>query len=221
MSEAVDTLYIGGRRYSSWSMRGWLAVMLAGLTVEERVIPLSGGVTAAVREVSPSGFVPYLEHQGARVWDSLAIVEYAAEFNPSIWPADRVARAHARAISAEMHSGFRDLRQAMPMNCCRVHPGAGQTLGCLADIKRIEAIWQDTRARFAAGGAFLFGDSFGGADIMFAPVVARLLTYQPALSDESRRYMAAVRGHALVAAWYDAAALEPDSWKLEKYEAVV
>lgn len=219
MSETRDILYIGNRRYSSWSLRGWLAVALAGLAVEERVLPLSGGATEAVRAVSPSGFVPYLEHQGARVWDSLAILEYAAEHHEAIWPADRVARAHARSISAEMHSGFRDLRIAMPMNCCRTCPGAGRTPGALADIERIEAIWAETRGRYGAGGDFLFGATFGGADVMFAPVVSRFLTYEPPLSSASQDYITAVRAHPLMAAWYEAAVAEPASWTVAKYEA--
>jgi glutathione S-transferase len=220
MSETRDILYIGNRRYSSWSLRGWLAVALAGLAVEERVLPLSGGATEAVRAVSPSGFVPYLEHRGARVWDSLAIVEYAAEYHAAIWPEDRVARAHARSISAEMHSGFRELRMAMPMNCCRTCPGAGQTPGALADIGRIEAMWAETRGRYGAGGDFLFGATFGGADVMFAPVVSRFLTYEPPLSSASKDYIAAVRAHPLMAAWYEAAVAEPASWTVAKYEAV-
>ncbi|MDD2862332.1 MAG: glutathione S-transferase family protein [Acidiphilium sp.] len=220
MSETDDILYLGGRRYSSWSMRGWLAVAMAGIEVEERVIPLNGGATPAIKAVSPSGLVPCLEHRGALIWDSLAILEYAAEFKPEIWPGQRIARAHARAISAEMHSGFRELRMAMPMNCCRHAPGGSRNPGVLDDIGRIEAIWAGTRSRFGAGGDFLFGADFTGADIMFAPVASRFLTYDPPLSDASRAYIAAVRAHKLVAAWYEAAAAEPDSWKLEKYEAV-
>ncbi|MGC9270081.1 glutathione S-transferase family protein [Acidiphilium sp.] len=218
MSTSGNVLYLGNRRYSSWSLRGWLAVQGAGLAVSEQVIPLNGGQTPAVRAVSPSGFVPVLAHDGARIWDSLAIVEYCAEINRALWPADRIARGHARSISAEMHSGFRDLRIAMPMNCCRVFPGRGVTPASSADIARIEAIWADTRARFGAGGAFLFGADFTGADIMFAPVVARFLTYQPVLSATSHAYMAAVRAHPDLVAWYDAAAAEPDAWMLAKYE---
>jgi glutathione S-transferase len=119
-------LYLGTRRYSSWSLRGWLAVKLAGIEAEEIVIPLAGGNTPAVKAASPSGMVPYLEHEGARVWESLAIAEYCAEINPALWPAERIARAHARAIAAEMHGGFRALRLAMPMNLGRNPAGIGQ-----------------------------------------------------------------------------------------------
>ncbi len=217
---ADDTLYQGNRRYSSWSLRGWLAVRLAGLDVQDTVIPLQGGDTAAIKAVSPSGMVPYLVHQGAEIWDSLAIIEYCAEFYPALWPADSIARAHARAIAAEMHSGFRALRLAMPMNLMRSLPGIGQTPDSLADIARIEQIWHSTAARFGAGGPYLFGAELTGADIMFAPVCARFLIYQPPLSAGGLAYINAVRQHKLVAAWYDLAAAEPASWLVAKYEEI-
>lgn len=211
-------LVIGTRRYSSWSLRGWLPVRLAGLDVEEVVIPLEGnGATPAVRAVSPSGLVPYLEHHDARVWESIAIAEYCAEFAPALWPADRVARARARTIAAEMHAGFRELRQAMPMNLFRAGEGAGRTPGALADIARIDAIWQAALA--VSGGPFLFGADFGNADVMYAPVVCRFLTYRPDLSTPARAYCDAVRAHPLVAEWYSLAAQEPAAWRLAKYEA--
>lgn len=213
-------LYIGTRRYSSWSLRGWLLVRLAGLDVEEVVIPLAGGNTPAVKAVSPNGMVPYLEHDGARIWESLAIAEYCAEIFSPLWPAERIARAHARSIAAEMHAGFRNLRIAMPMNLGRVYAGLGRTAESLTDIARIEAIWADTWARFGAGGPYLFGATFNVADAMFAPVVARFLTYQPPLSEEAKTYCAAVRAQSLVANWYDMAAREPASWQLEKYESL-
>jgi glutathione S-transferase len=211
-------LYLGTRRYSSWSLRGWLAVKLAGIEAEEIVIPLAGGNTPAVKAASPSGMVPYLEHEGARVWESLAIAEYCAEINPALWPAERTARAHARAIAAEMHGGFRALRLAMPMNLGRSAPGFGQNPESLADIARVDAIWSQTRAVYGAGGDYLFGEVFGAADAMFAPVVARFLIYQPPLSAAAAAYCAAVRAHPLVAQWYDLAAQEPVAWRLEKFE---
>lgn len=214
------TLYIGTKRYSSWSLRGWLPVKLAGLDVAEVVIPLAGGVTPGVKAVSPGGTVPYLEHQGARLWESLAICEYCAEFAPGLWPAERAARAHARAIAGEMHAGFRELRMAMPMSLFRAGAaGTCLTEGAAADIARIQALWADTRARFGAGGPYLFGAAFTNADVMYAPVVCRLLTYRPPLSPEARAYCDAVRTHPLMAQWYDEAAREPAEWFLEKYEA--
>jgi glutathione S-transferase len=217
---AKAKLFIGTRRYSSWSLRGWLMVRLAGLACEEVVIPLQGGNTPEIKAVSPNGMVPYLEHDGARVWESLAIAEYCAEISPALWPAERIARAHARAIAAEMHAGFRALRIAMPMNLGRDYPGRGQTPESLADIARIEAIWSGTRAEFGGDGPFLFGREPNAADAMFAPVVARLLIYQPPLGAEALAYCAAVRAHKLVAEWYEATAKEPVSWQIEKYESL-
>jgi glutathione S-transferase len=213
---AQGRLVIGSKRYSSWSLRGWLAVRLAGLDVEEVVIPLAGGTTPAVQEATPSGTVPYLEHDGARVWESLAIAEYCAERAPGLWPADRVARAHARAIASEMHAGFRGLRMAMPMNLGRTFPGQRRTPEALADIARIEAIWAE--ALKAHGGPFLFGATFGLADAMYAPVATRFLTWAPDLAATSRAYVDAVRRHPLMERWYAEAAAEPATWQIEKYE---
>lgn len=213
---AEGRLLIGTKRYSSWSLRGWLAVHLAGLDVEEVVVALAGGSTEAIKAISPNGMVPYLEHRGARMWESIAIAEYCAEFAPALWPAERAARAHARAIAAEMHAGFRNLRMAMPMNLGRTFPGKGRTPDCLADIARIETIWAEALA--AHGGPFLFGRDFGLADAMYAPVVARFLTWQPELTAATRRYCDAVRAQPLVARWYEEAAAEPAEWLLDKYE---
>jgi glutathione S-transferase len=212
-------LYIGNKRYSSWSMRGWLAVRLAELDVDIRVIPFERpGPTRAIAAVSPTGLVPFLEHNGARVWESLAICDYCAEQRPGLWPADRVARAHARSIAAEMHAGFRELRTAMWMNLGRDFSGLGRTPGAMADIARIEAVWADTRARFGAGGPFLFGADFGVADAMFAPVVARSIGWGVQGSPETAAYCAAVRAHELVAEWYEGAAAEPNEWLVADYE---
>jgi len=209
-------LVIGNKRYSSWSLRGWLAVHLAGLEVEEVVIPLAGGSTAGIKAVSPNGMVPYLEHGGARIWESLAIAEYCAEAAPALWPADRAARAHARAIASEMHAGFRGLRMAMPMNLGRTFPGRGRTPEALADIARIESLWAEALA--AHGGPFLFGAQFTLPDAMYAPVVTRFLTWQPELSATSRAYVQAVRAHPLMERWHAEAAAEPAAWLLDKYE---
>lgn len=213
-------LIIGSRRYSSWSLRGWLAVQCAGLDVEEVVIPLADGTTPAIAAASPSGRVPYLEHRAARVWDSLAICEYCAEFAPALWPEDPVARAHARAISAEMHAGFPALRREMPMVLGRDYTGLGRTPEALADIARIVAIWRETRARFGASGPYLFGRSFTIADAMYAPVVARFLTYAPERDQVTQAYCRTIRTHPLVAQWYERAAREPEAWRIARYEAL-
>lgn len=199
-------------------MRGWLAVRLAGLDVEEVVIPMAEGRTPEIAAASPNGLVPCLEHKGARVWESLAIAEYCAEFAPALWPADRAARAHARSIASEMHAGFRNLRLAMPMNLGRTFPGLRRTPEALSDIARIEAIWAECLA--AHGGPFLFGAAFGLADAMYAPVVTRFLTWRPELSATSRAYCDAVRAHPLVERWYADAAAEPAAWLLSKYEDI-
>lgn len=211
------TLYIGTKRYSSWSLRGWLPVKLAGLAVDEVVIPLAGGSTPGVKLASPSGYVPYLVHKGIEIWDSLAISEYCAELSPGLWPTDRAVRARARAMAAEMHSGFRELRIAMPMSLFRSAKGAGQTPAVLADIARIDAVWRDALAR--SGGPFLFGAALGVADAMYAPVVFRFMTYQPPLSSEAQAYCAAMLAHPLMRDWYEQARVEPSAWYLEKMEA--
>jgi glutathione S-transferase len=212
-------LLIGTKRYSSWSLRGWLMVHLAGLDVEEVVVPLRMGETAAIKAVSPNGLVPYLEHRGARMWESIAIAEYCAEFKPDLWPTDRIARAHIRSIAAEMHAGFRALRIAMPMNLGRDFSGGGRTAESLADIARIEAIWAEALGRH--GGPFLAGPTFGLVDAMYAPVVARFITWAPEIGTTTRAYGDAVRAHPLVARWYREAAAEPAEWLLEKYEKAV
>jgi glutathione S-transferase len=211
-------LVIGNKRYSSWSLRGWLAVHLAGLDVEEVVIPLQVGPSPALQAATPAGMVPYLEHRGARIWESLAICEYCAEQAPGLWPEERVARALARSVASEMHAGFRGLRVAMPMNLGRDFAGKRRTPEALADIARVEAVWGECLA--ASGGPFLFGAAFGLADAMYAPVVTRFLTWGPELSEGTRAYVAAVRAHPLVDRWYREALAEPAAWLLPKYEEV-
>lgn len=214
-------LYIGTRRYSSWSMRGWLLVWLAGLDVEEVLVPLAGaGNTPAVKGL-PSLLVPYLEHRGLQVWESLAIAEYCAELTPSLWPGSLAPRTRARVISAEMHAGFRALRSTMPMLLGRDGSAAAKTPEALAEIARIEMLWRDTRAAYGTDGPYLFGAAFNAADAMFAPVVARFLTYAPPIAPDTRAYCDAVRAHPLVAEWYDAAAREPAEWRLEHYESMI
>jgi glutathione S-transferase len=212
-------LLIGQRRYSSWSLRGWLAVRAAGLDVTIEVAQfVRPAPTPLIAGTSPNGLVPYLEHRGARVWESLAVCEYCAEIEPSLWPADRVARAYARSISAEMHSGFRALRQHMWMNLGRDYSGLGRTPDALDDIARIEAAWAGARQLSGGTGPYLFGATLTVADIMYAPVVTRLLTWRPVISPQAQSYVDAVRAHKLVAEWYDDAAQEPQDWLVEDYE---
>lgn len=215
---AEDRLVIGTQRYSSWSLRGWLCVRLAGLDVAVEVVPLAGaGQTKALKTLSPNGCVPYLEHRGAVVWDSLSIAEYCAEHNEFLWPTDRAARAWARSVAAEMHSGFRAVRSALPMNLGRNRPLAEPLAQDVhKDIARINAIWTEGTGR---GGPFLCGPGMGNADAMFAPVVCRFLSYDvPGLSSASHAYMQAVRHHPLMEEWYAAAACESADWQLDMYE---
>lgn len=211
-------LVIGNRRYSSWSLRGWLAVRMAALDVAEEVIPLEGGSTPGVTAL-PSRQVPYLEHRGRSVWESIAIAEYCAEQAPGLWPADGAARAFARTVSAEMHAGFRALRMALPMNLGREGRPTPLSPEVEADIARVEHLWSEARSGFGAGGAFLFG-GFTLADAMYAPVVARFLSYAAPIGAEGRAYCEAVRAQPLVAEWYAAAGREPAAWRQEKYEQV-
>ncbi len=210
------TLVMGNKAYSSWSLRPWLAMKQAGLPFTETVIPLRQPDTAArIAAHSPSGRVPCLVHDGLVLWDSLAICEYVAELAPQaqLWPADRAARAVARSVSAEMHSGFVSLRSTMSMDLRRDLRGQGMTEATAADIARIEALWADARTRFGnrAGGPFLFG-AVTIADAMFAPVVTRLETYGVAVSPETRAYMDAVLALPAMREWIAAAKAEP--WEL-------
>ncbi|NOG72569.1 glutathione S-transferase [Roseicella sp. DB1501] len=213
-------LLIGNKRYSSWSMRGWLAVHLAGLDVEEVLIPFVRGEgigsTPAIQAATPAGLVPYLEHKGARIWESLAICEYCAEQAPGLWPEERIARARARSMAAEMHGGLRGLRQAMWFNAGRDFSGLGRTPEALADIARVERAWAE--ALDAGGGPFLGGARFTLVDAMYAPVVGRFLTWRPELSATTQGYMQAVRQHPLVERWYAEALAEPEAWQLAGYE---
>jgi glutathione S-transferase len=195
-------LVIGDKNYSSWSMRPWVLMRHFGIPFDEMAIELREADTKArILAYSPSGKVPCLiTDDGLSIWDSLAIAEALAERYPqhALWPRDAAARALARCISAEMHSGFPDLRSAMAMNIRASHPGKGATPGALADVARIDAIWRGCLA--AHGGPFLFGE-FGVADAMYAPVVMRFNTYEPKLSDEARAYAARVTALPAVAAW--------------------
>ena len=185
------TLVIGNKNYSSWSLRPWLVLKQFGIPFTEIRVPLYGsGTKEKILSHSPSGKVPVLHDGDITVWDSLAICEYLAEHFPQsqLWPEEPAARALARAICAEMHTGFTDLRQHMTMNIRGHFPGKGMTPEVAQDIERIQAIWRDCRARFGASGAYLFG-AFSIADAFFAPVVLRFVTYAPALDDGTKTYM--------------------------------
>jgi glutathione S-transferase len=216
------TLVIGNKNYSSWSLRGWLIAKAAGIDFEEIVVPLDRPETqSAIRKHSPSGRVPVLIDKGLPVFESLAIGEYLNEQKPEalLWPDAAAARAHARSISAEMHAGFVELRNNMPMNIRASYPGKGMTPGVRADIERITGLWRDARRRFAGAAqrddGFLFG-TFGIADAMFAPVVTRLRTYAVKLESEAEAYCTAVLNHPAMKLWVDAAKNEP--WLIETYE---
>lgn len=210
-------LVIGNKRYSSWSLRPWLAATAAGIPFTETVIPLDEpGTRAAILAHSPSGRVPCLVDGDVTVWESLAIIEYLAERFPdrTVWPADAAARALARAVSCEMHAGFAALRTACPMDLGLV-PAPGPRNGeATADVARIVALWRDCRDRFGAGGPFLFG-GFSAADAMYAPVVTRLVHYGFALDDDTRAYVDAVLALPAMRRWTAEAAAEP--WVLPEH----
>ncbi len=182
-------LVIGSRWASSWSLRPWLVLKQLGLPFEEVVIPLRQPDTALhIRRHSPSGKVPVLVAGGLRIWDSLAIAEYLAEQHPTLWPADRAARALARAVSCEMHSGFAALRTFLPMDFTARFDPPGMLLPAVeSDIDRIVGIWTECR-RLAGPGPFLFGP-FSITDAMFAPVCSRFATYAVPLPASAKAYV--------------------------------
>lgn len=174
-------LCIGDKNLSSWSLRPWLLMKLAGIPFTEKLIRLDQpDTTKEILKYSPTGKVPCLIDGDIAVWDSLAIAEYLAERFPEkqMWPAAAAARARARSVSAEMHSSFGELRKTWPMNFSRIGLRRPQPAGVASDIERISEIWTETRATFGAGGPFLFG-RFSIADAMYAPVVSRFMTYGP------------------------------------------
>ncbi len=210
------TLVIGNKNYSSWSLRPWLAMKQFGLEFDEIRIPLYGSDSPSkTRQYSPSGKVPVLIHDTLTVWDSLAICEYLVETFPTLqwWPGDKIARAFARSITAEMYSGFQNFRQNMPMNCRTKYPGKGLASGVQEDIDRITSIWQESRQKF--GGNLLFGN-FTIADAFFAPVVLRFIAYDVQLDAVSRDYVETVLALSAMQEWINAAKNETEI--LPKYE---
>jgi glutathione S-transferase len=211
-------LVIGNKNYSSWSFRPWLAMRVAGIAFEETVISINAvDFKARVTALGGSGRVPVLVDGTVRVWESLAILEYLAEKFPDagLWPRDVAARAHARAVANEMHSGFLPLRRHLPMNVARPVKSRALDPDTAKDVARIGKIWTDCRLKYAADGTFLFG-RFGAADAMFAPVVWRFYTYAVEVSPTVRDYMRAVMALPAWNEWRDAARRE--SWVLPEDE---
>jgi glutathione S-transferase len=211
-------LIIGNKNYSSWSMRPWIAMKVAGIPFEEEVISLNAeDFKPRVTRISGAGKVPALADGDVQVWESLAILEYLAERFPNarLWPADPAARAHARAVAAEMHAGFVPLRRHLPMNMWRPVKRRELAPEVQSNVTRIDAMWTDCRRRFGAGGAFLFC-TFGAADAMYAPVVARFHTYAVELGATARTYADAVMALPAWAEWRAAALVEP--WVLPEDE---
>lgn len=209
MAEA--SLIVSSKNYSSWSLRGFLLCRMAGLAFEERVAPLDDPATRAeLLLLSPSFLVPCLEHGAVKVWDTLAIGEYLAELKPAagLLPTDPVARAHCRAVCGEMHSGFANLRSALPMNLKVRHTGFKVWAGAQADIDRVVTIWRDCFTAY--GGPWLFGAKPTVADAMYAPVCTRFLTYDVKLDPACAAYCQTVMAWPIMQDWVTAAKAEPD-----------
>jgi glutathione S-transferase len=207
----MATLTIASKNYGSWSLRGWLLCKMSGLDFEEQQAPGDNPSTRAeLLLLSPSFLVPCLTHDGIKVWDTLAISEYLNELKPeaNLMPADRAARARCRAICGEMHSGFSNLRSALPMNLKAHHPGFKVWAGAQADIDRVITIWRECLA--ASKGPYLFGPEPCAADAMYAPVVTRFLTYDVKLDPGCAAYCQAIMALPLMQEWVAAAKAEPD-----------
>ena len=216
------TLVIGNKNYSSWSMRPWLALRANNIPFEEVFIPLYTDNPADKQRIlsfSRAGKVPSLIDGDLTVWDSLAIIEYLAERFPDkkLWPEDRAARAHARSISAEMHSGFMALRNECGMNLHRPVGAVALSADAKANIARVEEIWSDCRRSYGKGGPFLFG-AFGAADAMYAPVVHRFHTYAIDVGAETRAYMQTMMALPAFDEWTKGGLAE--TLRIERFENV-
>jgi glutathione S-transferase len=215
-------LIIGNRNYSSWSLRGWLAAKQSGLAFEELTVNISGEEWEQTKrendEFQPSaGKVPVLWDGEAVIWDSLAILEYLADKvgRDRFWPKDEAARGMARAMVAEMHSSYLALRRQCPMNIRRRVTGVQLSDDSVHDTVRILGLWAEARARFGKGGPFLFG-TFGAADIFYAPIVSRFLTYGIGVPGFATAYMQAVWEHDWLQHWVQAA--DDEEWVIEQFE---
>jgi len=210
------TLVIGNKNYSSWSLRAWLLMKRLEVPFREVLLPLdTPEFKEELEKYGPGGRVPVLTHGTLCLWDSLAICEYVAELTGRGWPAQQEARAVARCVSAEMHSGFGSLRSLWPLNARARNRHPAMTTSLEADIDRIDEIWNECRHRFGSGGPWLFGE-YSIADAMYAPVVLRFNTYGARISETARWYMAAVLEDAPLQEWLRAAKEEP--WMVEKCE---
>jgi glutathione S-transferase len=200
---AKPILVIANKNYSSWSLRPYMALKMAGIPFEEKLIRFGEPAFGkAVRRISSAGRVPVLIHNGMVIWDSLAILEYISESWPkkSLWPKSRHARVVARSVCAEMHSGFQALRNACPMNIRRTIQPVTMSENVLRDVQRIEQIWLDCRKQFGGKEPYLFG-RFSNADAMFAPVVSRIETYCIPVKPQSRQYMDTILQSTAFQSW--------------------
>jgi glutathione S-transferase len=207
----MASLTIASKNYGSWSLRGWLLCKMAGLDFSEETIPSDDpSIRAELLLLSPSFLVPCLTHDGAKIWDTLAIGEYLHELNPDagLMPEDRAARARCRSISGEMHSGFVNLRSALPMNIKAHYPAFKIWAGAQADIDRVASIWRDCLLSY--GGPYLFGKTPCTADAMYAPVCTRFTTYDVKLDSACSTYCARILAWPLMGEWLAAARAEPD-----------
>ena len=210
------TLVIGNKNYSSWSLRAWIFMKRLGVQFEEILITLDTPTTREdIERYGPSGRVPVLRQGQLTVWDSLAICEYVAELTGRGWPQAPEARAVARSVCAEMHSGFTQLRSLWPMNARARNRRTAMTAALEGDVERIDVIWNDCRARFGAAGPWLFGE-YSIADAMYTPVVLRFNTYGARISPTARWYMASVLEDPSLQEWVAAAKQEP--WTNESEE---
>ena len=213
-------IIIASKNYSSWSLRGWLAVRLSGHGFKEVVLTLdTPEFHEEIKQYNPTNCVPVLHHGDVVVWDSLAIIDYIDRLCPDVnfWPNDIAAYGFARAISAEMHSSFPTLRSATPMNIRKTYTGLAMSKALAKDVARIDAIWSEARSKFGADGGFLFGD-FSAADIMYAPVVHRFKSYGLPRSDISQAYMDAMLGHPAMQEWAHSAMQETEVLEREELE---
>lgn len=205
-------LIIGNKVYSSWSLRGWLAMKHAGLPFEETKLPLdTPEFYSKITHLSPSLCVPALHHDGTVIWDSMAIIDYCARLAPEKfwWPDDTAAYGYARSITAEMHSGFTALRTAAPMQLRSKWSNLTLSSNVQKDVTRIDSLWQECREKFGANGDFLFGE-FSAADMMYVPIATRFLTYGIKTSQIAHDYIKAVRNHPFINEWYHDALQETD-----------